>query len=213
MNGGGQWLRNRNQHIPKKFSNARWIFQQIQNKIGTTKNKNSSAAADDQIRHLPKSPCLLPDEGKEEDFTPLITSTPKKYQTDRIEEDRPIELPSFPTDAPNLPHESLAHCSVPDPPELSFNATVASLRNTFLLEEDFSLQGHDHQSDSRGDMKPVAEDEEWLHCFNERGKSRGDRATKDCRRKSRHKIRHRNAHKENVGIRHVKKLIMYVNNY
>lgn len=235
-------LSHKSQHISKKFSNARWIYQQIQNKIGVKKNEEERNQEQVHLVNDDIEPPL------EEQFTfcPLVTSTPNSSQTDLSSpdcvsenhwhsrrsmlvstEDNPYvphqhhQAPSstgtfnFDLSQTHNSHKSISYSSAAMDVQDNMDwRTLFSGRNEFEMDQNFSFRSN-VPSTSKAQQN---EDEGWEECFSgsnqpreEKNLQLQERPTTSTHRKR--KRRGTQSNKENVAIKNVKKLIMYVNNY
>lgn len=234
-------LSHKSQHISKKFSNARWIYQQIQNKIGVKRNEEERNQEQVHLVNDDIEPPL------EEQFTfcPLVTSTPNSSQTDLSSpdcvseshwqsrrsmlvstEDNPYvphqhhQAPSstgtfnFDLSQTHNSHKSTSYSSAAMNVQDNMDwRTLFSGRNEFEMDQNFSFRSN-VPSTSKAQQN---EDEGWEECFTGNNQPREEnnlqlqeRPTSTHRKR---KIRGTQSNKENVAIKNVKKLIMYVNNY
>lgn len=228
--------------MPKKFSNARWIYQQIQRKVLTS----TSTRNVEERREPPRETSISrvdSEEGDEERFDPKFTSTPKKSQTDQSDPMIEHFLDDWQTESnaivtgkqsmirsqaqmdtkSNTFSSQFIACSnqqITTTGDLNAaNNSGIHLGSDFEMDQNFSFHSHIPSTTTPYESPPSndrVEDEEWKDCFDksstpvQRESSSRKKGRRSRRRRSR---RSTDANKENVAIKHVRKLIMYVNNY
>lgn len=219
--------------IPKKFSNARWIYQQIQNKIVPS----SSRRDEERIHHtVPKTATDNPsavEDGEPFAFCPLRTSTPNNSQTDpsnppdlvTVSESTDWQTMGEPTTyahhSMSLEDNNADNCHSFDRPTNS-RATIhmdQDMNWQTLFPSDFEMDQNFTFRTSHPVAAPPHDDKEtedvWESCFAEEPHIDKTRSTSPASANPhrREKRKRKDSNKENVAIKNVKKLIMYVNNY
>lgn len=219
--------------IPKKFSNARWIYQQIQNKIVPS----SSRRDEERIPHTVSKTDTPPDveEGEPLAFCPLLTSTPNNSQSDvshppdlfTVSESTNWQTIGEPTTYAHhsmSPEDNIAeNCHSFDRPANSRSTVHMDQEMNWgtLYPSDFEMDQNFTFRTSHPVTAPSQDDKNtediWESCFAEEQLLDTSRSTppssKSRTREKKRKRKDSQSNKENVAIKNVKKLIMYVNNY
>lgn len=223
-----RFLLNKNPHVPKKFANARWIYQQIQNKIisptrTTTANKST-------CRNRPE---ISDDENI--NFAPLSTSTPIKPKRDLDLSSRSHPRPqSSLFEAEQLlesrqeHHDRSAstrastfnyHFQV-SVSEAAKDVTTSNLINDH--DEKSEISWNKTKDDPEDDFpelrfkdveKTTRSEDMWEECFKmNKSKKTREKKSHDYEKLNSGKNRSsKRRNNEKVAIRNVKKLILYVN--
>lgn len=236
---GNRFLTSKNTPASKKFSNARWIYQQIQNKI------NPESITKQNIEQPPKQtfPKNRNEEKEDEmEFSPLITSTPNKSTFDRsshnstafedldysmedlgnVQRDAPMSQQNSPSF--EFPTSASAMGNNLEPSRVSSKTTQRMDRSSFEWNTNSDSRDHGVQTDqmlSDGNESTKtgdADDQEWSNYFKERvTRNVVGKGTKVKHHRNRDNPRPSSSssstNKENVAIKHVRKIVMYVNNY
>lgn len=212
----------KNPQISRKFANARWIYQQIQNRVGTCQERRGEE----------ERPVIIPLLDDMESFAPKVTSTPIKQRSnpsDRWNENQNSPLHGSGKDSlEDAPVESSFgnHREEHSWSEFTFPQNVrvsteifADTKRSASFDQEMewrSFTGYNKslntdKDESSANWKMKTDDSDWDDCFSKRNSIKLPVNQPQPGKKTRK--RKQNSGKENVAIKNVKKLVMYVNNY